>query len=136
MVSNDDFDGKATYLNWNLNRNTPNQLYSLFISIGKAQHNDWFDSQPSTSSSYSSDDETLNPAKIVEKDSKTIEKVSKIVEKGSKTNYDSIETSSTSEEEEDISLKLQLLNQFPICDRFNKNAQIAKGSDFVFQIFS
>ena len=112
-----------------MNRNTPNQLYSLFISIGKAQHNDWFDSQPSTSSSYSSDDETLNPAKIVEK-------VSKIVEKGSKTNYDSIETSSTSEEEEDISLKLQLLNQFPICDRFNKNDQIAKGSAFMFQIFS
>ena len=57
---------------------------------------------------------------------------SKIVEKGSKTNYDSIETSSTSEEEEDISLQLQLLNQYPICDRFNKNAPIAKGSNFVF----
>ena len=105
--------------------------YLFFISIGKAQHNDWFDSQPSTSSSSSSDNETiLNPAKIVEKDSKTIEKVSKIVKKGSKANYDSIETSSTSEEEENISLQLQLLNQFPICDRFNKNAQIAKGSDF------
>ena len=98
--------------------------YFFFISIGKAQHNDWFDSQPSTSSSSSLDDEIiLNPAKIIEKNSKK-------VEKGSKTNYDSIETSSTSEEEEDISLRLQLLNQFPICDRFNKNAQIAKGSDF------
>ena len=96
------------------------------ISIGKAQHNDWFDSQLSTSSSSSSDNETiLNPAKIVEKDSK-------IVEKGSKTNYDSIETSSTSEEEENTSLQLQLLNQFPICDRFNKSAQIAKGLDFMF----
>ena len=99
----------------------------LLISIGKVRHNDWFDSQPSTSSSSSSDEETiLNPSKIIEKDSKIVEK----------NNYDSIETSSTSEEEEDISLKLQLLNQFPICDRFNKNAQIAKGSDFVFQIFS
>ena len=111
--------------------------YFFFIFIGKAQHNDWFDSQPSTSSSSSSDDDTiLNPAKIVEKDSKTTEKVSNFFEKGSKANYDSIETSSTSEEEEDISLQLQLLNQFPICDRFNKNAQIAKGSDFVVQIFS
>ena len=110
-------------------------IFNIYFSfsIGKAQHNDWFDSQPSTSSSTSSDDETiLNQAKIVEKDSKTIEKVSKIVEKGSKTSYDSIETSSTSEEEENISLQLQLLNQFPICDRFNKNDQIAKGLDFVF----
>ena len=60
--------------------------------------------------------------KIVEKDSKVVEE----------NNYDSIETSSTSEEEEDTSLQLQLLNQFPICDRFNKNDKIAKGSDFVF----
>ena len=58
--------------------------------------------------------------------------LSKILEKGSKINYDSIETSSTSEDEEDISLQLQLLNQYPICDRFNKNAPIAKGSNFVF----
>ena len=99
----------------------------FFISIGKAQHNDWFDPQLSTSSSSSSDNETiLNPAKITKKDPKTIGKVLKI-DYDSKIEYDSTETSSTSEEGEDTSLQLQLLNQFPICDRFNKNAQIAKG---------